>query len=98
MVEKRSLYQCFHAKVKGDYIYCAKGHHFVSSRKVGIRTLSIDRLVRGAPLVFSMCQGCIDYEPMGEPILAEERGWTRQGTRETKAGKCLFPSRVAPWL
>lgn len=93
MVEKRALYQCFHAKVKGDYIYCAKGHHFVSSRKVGIRTLSIDRLVTGAPLVFSMCQGCIDYEPMGGPIPAEERGWTRQGTRETKTKR-----RNTTWL
>jgi len=47
--------------------------------------LTIKRLVRGTPLVFSICQGCIDYEPMGGPIPAEERGWTRQGTRETKA-------------
>ena len=74
MVEERSLYQCFHAKVKGGRIYCEKGHRF-ESRWKGKRTLSIDGLATGEPLVFSMCEGCIDYEPMGDPIPPEERGW-----------------------
>jgi len=76
MVEERSLYQCFHAKVKGGRIYCEKGHRFESRRR-GKRTLSIDGLARGVSLVFSMCEGCIDYEPMGDPIPPEERGWIR---------------------
>lgn len=74
MGEKRSLYQCLHAKVKGSRIYCEKGRRFESRRR-GKRTLSIDGLARGEPLVFSMCEGCIDYEPMGDPIPPEERGW-----------------------
>jgi len=74
MVEKRSLYQCFHAKVKGSRIYCAKGHR-LERRRGGRRTLSIDGLARGESLVFSMCEGCIDYEPMGAPVSTEERGW-----------------------
>jgi len=72
MVEKRSLYQFFHAKVKGDRIYCEKGYRLDSRGR-----LTIKRLVRGTPLVFSICQGCIDYEPMGDPIPPEERGWIR---------------------
>ena len=83
MLEERSLYQCLHAKVKGDCIYCAKGHPFVSRWKERER-LNIDQLVRGAPLVFSVCQGCIDYEPMGDPIPAEERGWIRHESNRSR--------------
>ena len=74
MVEKRSLYQCSHAKVKGSRIYCGKEYRFESRRR-GKRTLSIYGLARGMPLVFSTCEGCIDYEPMGDSVPPEERGW-----------------------
>jgi len=75
---ERSLYECFHARVKGGRIYCAKGHRFYG---LGGRngTLKVERLARGEPLVMSACQGCADFESMGEPVPAEERGWTGNG-------------------
>jgi len=62
---KRSLYQCFNAKVLGDEIYCDKGH----------LSENILRLARGTPLELSICQTCSDYDEMGPPIPKDERGW-----------------------
>jgi len=67
---KRSLLQCFHAKVNDD-IYCAKGHLFGSGKEY----VSIKRLARGEPLEYEVCQGCLDYDEMGGPVPKEERGW-----------------------
>jgi len=67
---KRSLYQCFHARVRGDEICCAKGHELVP----GMR-MSIQRLIRGTPLELTCCQKCEDYDEMGPPIPKNERGW-----------------------
>lgn len=72
MSEKRSLYQCFKARVKADNIYCAAGHR-LSSRHNG--TMGVKALVRGDPLEVAACQGCGDYDKMGPPIPPEERGW-----------------------
>lgn len=69
---KRTLYQCFNARVKDDCIYCAKGHKL--GRK-GEGTLNIQRLIRGASLACSVCQDCPDFDSMGDPIPREERGW-----------------------
>ena len=69
-MEKRSLYECFNAKVLGDRIYCAKGHIFSKSGEV-----NINRLARGTPLEMSVCQGCPDFDEMGPPVLPEDRGW-----------------------
>jgi hypothetical protein len=70
----RSLYDCYHARVRGNYIYCQKGHslHDYNGRNVPV---NIQRLARGAPLVFSVCKKCADFEGMGEPLPSEERGW-----------------------
>ena len=71
---KRSLYECLHARVKGDRIYCEKGYRFkVKGRQNG--SLNIEQLARGEPLVMSVCQECVDFESMGDPIPAQERGW-----------------------
>ena len=67
----RSLYQCFNTKVKGEKLYCSKGHEFP------ILKTSIQALARGAPLIFSCCQNCEDYDEMGPPIPANERGWAK---------------------
>ena len=64
----RSLYQCFHSKVKGKGIYCGKGHDL----KVGIL-----RLARGEPLEYAICQSCPDYEEMGPPLTEWDRGWIK---------------------
>ena len=68
--EKRSLYMCFHAKVKDDKLCCSKGHEF------NLRA-SILALARGAPLELSCCQNCEDYDEMGPPVPAGERGWAK---------------------
>ena len=74
----RSLYQCANAKVRegnettlGE-IYCAKGHQFSGNY---YRTLS-----RGNPLELTTCQKCSDYDEMGEPVKAEDRGWVGKKT------------------
>ena len=71
-MNKRSLYQCFHAKVKEDRIRCAKGH---SLSKTSGGTIPVVRLVRGDPLELTVCQGCKNYKEMGPPIPWQERGW-----------------------
>jgi len=72
MQNKRSLYQCFNAKVKGNMIYCSKGYKL---GKADSRHIGIQRLILGAPLELSVCQSCADYDEMGLPVPKEERGW-----------------------
>jgi hypothetical protein len=76
---KRSLYQCFNARVKGNRIYCSKGYK-ISRANDG--TISVVRLARGAPLQLEICQDCADYDEMGPPVPKEERGWLRELSRE----------------
>ena len=73
---KRSLYDCSRARVKGERIYCDRGH--VLSSKSGNGGLDVKRLARGDPLVLAVCQGCPDFDSMGPPILEQERGWVRK--------------------
>lgn len=72
-MSKVSLYQCLNAKVKGDKIYCAKGHSF--NKKATDGTIHTRRLQRGTPLELAVCQSCEDYNNMGPPVPAKERGW-----------------------
>lgn len=67
---KRSLYQCFHAKVIGNKIKCAKGFFLTPTE-----TVNIERLKRGSPLELDICQDCLEYLEMGPPVLPGERGW-----------------------
>ena len=71
MNQKRSLLQCFNAKVCGDDIYCCKGHLFGNNKD----TISINRLARKEPLEYEVCQDCKDYDEMGGPVSREDRGW-----------------------
>ncbi len=66
----RSLYQCFHARVKGGVIRCAKGALLSS---IGI--INISELKAGKPLVMKVCQACPQYEEMGTPEGKLDRGW-----------------------
>jgi hypothetical protein len=72
--DKRSLYQCYHARCRGAQIACSRGHALGS--KDG--TVSILRLARGEPLVYRACQGCKDYGEMGNPVDKEDRGWVKR--------------------
>ncbi len=82
MKAKISLYECQNAKIRIDerrmaryksQIYCSKGHSFGKSTG---GTVSMQRLMRGEPLVYEVCQKCkdIDYDPMEYP---EDRGWIK---------------------
>ncbi|MFC1980358.1 hypothetical protein ACFLVS_05915 [Chloroflexota bacterium] len=78
--KKRTLYECAHARVNGDRIRCRKGHPLlVRTEDNGI---DVKRLARGEPLTYNICQKCPDYDCMGPPVLAEERGWLKK--KETK--------------
>jgi hypothetical protein len=67
---KRSLYQCFWAKVIGNKIVCAQGFSLTL-----IGTVNIERLKRGMPLEVDVCQECPAYQEMGPPVPPGERGW-----------------------
>ncbi len=64
----RSLYCCFNARVQDTTVYCAKGH---------LLPVHIRQVQRGKRLEFTICQQCQDYEEMGPPIQASERGWSK---------------------
>ena len=72
-MNKRSLYQCFQAKVLGDRIRCDKGHSL--ARTKGDGTIDIVQLMRGGPLELTVCQECPDFSSMGGPVAPEDRGW-----------------------
>lgn len=71
--EKRTLYECAHARVKDARIYCAKGHRFLSKSQDG--SVGIGRLSSGKSLSFQVCQDCPDFDEIGPPVPAKERGW-----------------------
>ena len=80
---KRSLYQCFNAKVQGETISCSRGHFLTKASVTG--SISTKRLQRGEPLELTVCQACEAYDEMGPPIPAGERGWLNIA-REVKNG------------
>ena len=69
---KRSLYQCFNAKVLSSELYCSKGHPFPLPNPGRIH---IRALFRGKPLELVCCQSCPDFDEMGGPVKKEDRGW-----------------------
>jgi hypothetical protein len=72
-MKKLTLYECFHARVRGDRIYCDAGLNLSPTSVDG--TLDVRRLARGEPLAMSICQGCVYFERMGPPLSPDERGW-----------------------
>jgi len=74
--KKRTLYECAHARVKGDCIYCFKGYRLCL--QPGNGHLDISRLARGHRLAFKACQKCSDFDCMGSPVPPEERGWLKK--------------------
>jgi hypothetical protein len=68
----KSLYQCGQAIVTGNSIKC-KANHNLSKRRDGC--IDAFRLKRGDVLELSVCQNCPDFDFMGNPVKAEDRGW-----------------------
>ena len=71
--EKRTLYECSYARVRGDRICCSRGNHLLPKSADGC--IGIGRLARGNQLAFQVCQNCPDFDSMGAPVPKEERGW-----------------------
>ena len=74
--KKRTLYECAHARVKGESIYCFKGYSLYP--RSGNGNLDIRRLARGQRLALSVCQDCPEFDLMGPPVPPEERGWLKK--------------------
>lgn len=73
----RTLYECFHAKVRDGRIVCDKGHRLPNR--------SLWSLERGAPLAYRICQNCPEFSRMGRPLAPYDRGWKRQSKAAVKA-------------
>lgn len=73
-----SLYECSNAHVAtdGQHIYCTKGHILDDGSKTGM--ISIRSLATGKPLIYSVCQNCKNFDPMGPAIPKAERGWIKK--------------------
>lgn len=72
MSKKRSLFQCFNARVITPDIVCSKGHPLSTKNKP---TIATQRLISGNPLEPNICQKCKDYDEMGPPVPVKDRGW-----------------------
>ena len=77
MTKKKTLYECSHARVSGRRIYCERGYPL--STKSGVGSLDVKRLACGEPLELDICQPCPDFDRLGPPLPAGERGWKRNG-------------------
>ena len=63
---KRRPYDCSHARVKGENIYCRKGYKLYLPPGNG--HLDISRLA------FKVCQDYASFDFMGPPVPPKERG------------------------
>jgi hypothetical protein len=72
-MNKRTLYDCSHARIQGKRIRCGRGHFL--SLKSGDGSLDVKRLAAGEPLALNICQQCREFESMGPPVPEAERGW-----------------------
>ncbi len=77
----RTLYDCSHARVYEDRIYCDKGYDLSKSSRDG--SLSIKLLNNGWRLALPVCRDCSDFESMGPQTYVEEDGVQVKTTGET---------------
>lgn len=75
MKQKKTLYDCSHARVQGRRIYCNKGYPL--SPQPGDGHVDFQHLAEGKPLAPKVCQQCGDFDSMGAPVPEEERGWLK---------------------
>jgi hypothetical protein len=71
--KKRTLYECFNAKVDTKSIYCSKGYP-LTPEQVNLHPVHLEK---GEPLAPKICQQCINFDRMGPPVPEEERGWLK---------------------
>ena len=84
MKKKRTLYECSHARVKGERIKCHCGHPFSLKSEDG--GIELKRLANGEPLALNICQVCGDFDRMGPTIPEEARGWTKKDEASRDSG------------
>ncbi len=75
-IKKRTLYECAHARVTGESIYCRMGYPL--GNQPGNGHVDIRRLAIGQRLAFKSCQNCADFDCMGPPVPPGERGWLKK--------------------
>ena len=73
MKQKRTLYECSHARVKSQRIRCNKGYPL--SSQPGDGGLDVRNLAEGKALAPRVCQHCTDFDCLGPPVPEGERGW-----------------------
>ena len=81
--KKRTLYECTHARVKGQEIYCGQGYPLSRAKADG--RLDIHWLAEGHHLTMAVCQHCGDFSRLGMALAEDQRGWLKKG--EGKRGK-----------
>ncbi|KKK96061.1 hypothetical protein LCGC14_2666550 [marine sediment metagenome] len=69
---KRTLYDCYNARVVGPQLACSRGHQFSVGGAKG--TIPAHKLEYGSPLAIRECQGCPDFDQMDGGKVTE-RGW-----------------------
>ena len=75
-IKKRTLYECSYARARGESIYCLKGHSLRLHHGNG--HIDLRQLALGKRLAFRVCQDCVDFDCMGPPVPAGERGWLKR--------------------
>lgn len=81
--KKRTLYECAHARVKGQEIYCRQGYPLSRDKAEG--SLTIQWLAEGHHLSMAVCQHCGDFSRLGMALAEDQRGWLKK--EEVKRGK-----------
>jgi hypothetical protein len=69
----RTLYDCAYARVRGTRVYCEKRHPIAT--QTGNSFIDLSLLARGRRLAMAFCQKCADFDSMGSPLPADEKGW-----------------------
>lgn len=76
MKKKRTLYECYNARVNGGRIRCDKGYPL--SPKSADGSIDARRLALGERLAFGVCQNCGEFDCMGLPVPPDECGWLKK--------------------
>ena len=74
--KKRTLYECAHARVKGQKIYCRQD--YALSRDKADCSLDIKSLEAGRSLIMPVCQNCTEFNRIGQPVAEKDRGWRKK--------------------